>query len=192
MLQTLKKNWWLLALCSGLYALISIQFFSVMGYSGPLTVRFRGDAIAWLGRFILAAAACSAGAGLWRAGHGKGWLLVLNGLALAALGVIDLYFIRTRVSFRTIALLIVVMAASTSALEVLLAQALRIRRRLMDGWLLTLAGALTGGFAMLFLALAFRWIRILPGSQTDLLWIGCYFACSSLCILTLAFRLHAR
>jgi len=88
----------LLTLCGILEAVISITFLT------------QGTAL--LGKLTLAAAACALAAGLWRGSTGRSWLLVLNGLALGTLGVIFNSLFRYRVSFRTIALLLAVMALS--------------------------------------------------------------------------------
>jgi hypothetical protein len=66
------------------------------------------------------------------------------------------------------------------------------QRRVVDGWLLGLAGAASIGFALAFLALAFGWIKIEPGSQPDLLWLGSYFGFSAICMLGLVPRLHSQ
>jgi hypothetical protein len=36
------------------------------------------------------------------------------------------------------------------------------------------------------LALGLRWIRVEPGSRSDLLWLGSYFGFSAICMLALA------
>ena len=53
-----------------------------------------------------------------------------------------------------------------------------------------LAGAVSVGFALGFLAFVFRWIKLEPTSPS-LLWIGSYFAFSAICMLALGLRLHS-
>jgi uncharacterized membrane protein HdeD (DUF308 family) len=144
-----------------------------------------------LGTLVLAAGACTIAAGIWRSNKGKCWLLVLNGLALCALGLIYIYFVRFRISFRTVAFLIIVMAMSTGILELAAARTLRRQRHVADGWFLSLGGLASVGFVLVFVALGFRWIEIEPGSHADLLWLGSYFGFSAICMLGMALRLHS-
>jgi hypothetical protein len=115
---------------------------------------------------------------------------MLNGLALGALGLIQYGLTRFRISFLTVALLIVVMAMSIGSLELVVARTLRHRRHFADAWFLALAGVASFGFAVTFLGLGLRWIKIEPGSHSDLLWLGSYFGFSAICMLGLALRLH--
>ncbi len=191
MTQTLTKNWFLLALCGVLEAVIAVIYLIMQGTDGPLTFFSWHGTIALLGKLALVAGACTAAAGL-RSTNGKSWLLVLNGLALGALGLIQYAFVRFRISFLTIALLIILMAASMGILELTIARSLRHQRHVADGWFLALAGVASFGFALAFLALGFRWIKIEPGSHADLLWLGAYFGFSAICMLGLALRLHSQ
>jgi uncharacterized membrane protein HdeD (DUF308 family) len=192
LIQTLSKNWWLLALCGVLDAIISVIYLIMQDTSGPLTFHAWNGTIVFLGKLALAAGACTIAAGIWRSTKGKCWLLVLNGLALSALGLICSYFVRFRISFRTVALLIILMAMSIGMLELLTARTLRRQRHIADGWFLGLAGVASVGFAVAFFALGFRWIKIEPGSHSDLLWLGSYFGFSAICMLGLALRLHSQ
>jgi hypothetical protein len=129
-------------------------------------------------------------AGLWRSTRGKSWFLVLNGLALSALGLILNGIFGFRISFRTIALLLVVMAMSIGIFELVIARALRRQRHIADEWFLGLAGAASVVFALAFLAFGFRWIELEPRPHADFLWFGSYFGFSAICMLGLALRLH--
>ena len=122
---------------------------------------------------------------------GKCWLLVLNGLALGGLGLICCQLTHYPISFRTIALLFVVMALSIGFFELVIARSLRRQHHVADEWLLGLAGAASVGFALAFFAFAFRWIKLDPGSHSDFLWFGSYFGFSAICMLGLALRLHS-
>ena len=147
--------------------------------------------VVFLGKLALAAGACTIAAGIWRSTKGKCWLLVLNGLALSALGLIFMLSGYRGISFRTVALLIVVMAMSIGILELATARTLRRQRHVADAWFLGSAGVASVGFALAFFALGFRWIKLEPGSHSDFLWLGSYFGFSAICMLGLALRLHS-
>ena len=123
MIQTLTKNWWLLAVCGVLDAVMSVIYFdhAQHGFHGLTDIVF-------LGRVALAAGACTIAVGLWRSANGKSWPLVLNGVALGALGLILNGIVGFRISFRTIALLIIVTAISIGVLELITARTLRLQQ----------------------------------------------------------------
>jgi uncharacterized membrane protein HdeD (DUF308 family) len=186
-IQTLTKNWWLLALCGVLDAVMSVIYFDHAGRG------FHGlRDIVFLGRVALAAGACTIAVGLWRSANGKSWLLVLNGVALGALGLILNGIVGFRISFRSIALLIIVTAISIGVFELITGRTLRLQRHLADGWFFGSAGLASLGFALAFFALGFRWIKPRPGSLSELLWLGAYFAFTAICTLGLALRLHSQ
>lgn len=186
MIQTLIKNWWLLALCGVLDAIISIVYFDHAGHG------FHSSKdILFLGRVSVATGICAIAAAMRRSDKGKCWLLALNGVALGVLGLIFNGIAGSRIiSFRTVALLIILMAASIGLLEMLTARTLRHRRHVADGWFLGFAGVASVCFVLPFFALGFGWIRIEPGSSLDLLWLGSFFAFSAICMVALALRLH--
>jgi uncharacterized membrane protein HdeD (DUF308 family) len=190
-IQTLTRNWVLLALCGVLDAIISVIYVVMQETDGPLTFHSWNGTIVFVGKLALAAGACTIAAGIWRSATGKGWLLVLNGLALGALGVIQYGLTRFRISFLTIALLIIMMAMSSGILELAVARTLRRQLHFADGWFLALAGVTSFGLAVAFLALGLRWIKIEPGSHSDLLWLGSYFGFSAVCMVGLALRLRS-
>lgn len=190
LIQTLTKNWVWLALCGVLYAIISVIYLIMRETSGPVTFHSWGSTIVFLGKLALAAGACAIAAGIPRSTKCICWPLVLNGLALGALGLIQYGFTGFRISFLTVALLIILMAMSSGLLEFLIARALRRQGHFEDGWFLASAGATSIGFAAVFFALGFRWIKLEPGSHSDLLWLGSYFGFSAICMVTLALRLR--
>ncbi|HTT62582.1 MAG TPA: hypothetical protein VMG35_12095 [Bryobacteraceae bacterium] len=192
MIQTLIRNWWLLALCGIADAIIAFLYVMMQGAAGPLTFHAWNSTVVLLGELAMAAGACTIAAGLWRSQKGKCWLLVLNGLALGALGLIQYALVRFRISFLTIALLIILMAVSAGILDLVTARTLRRLRHAWDGWLLGLAGAASVGFALAFMALGLRWLRIAPESHADLFWLGSYFGFSAICMLGLALRLRGQ
>lgn len=190
LIQTPMKTRLLLALCGVLDAVISVIYLVMRGADGPLTFHSWNGAVTLLGELAMAAAACTIAAGSWRSTNGRSWLLVLNGLALGALGLIQYALVRYPISFLTIALLIMVMATSLGGFELAIAKTLRRRGDRADGWFLTAAGVASAGFALAFLALGLRWIPIEPGSHLDLLWLGAFFGFSAICMVGLALRLH--
>jgi hypothetical protein len=122
-------------------------------------------------RLALAAGVCTIAAGIWKSTEGKYWLLVLNGLALAALGLIFNGIFGFRINFRTFALLIILMAMSMGILELETAQTLRCQRDVTDGWFLGLAGAASVSFALAFFALGLGGIELEAGpAQTCIGW----------------------
>ena len=192
MIQTLIKNWPLLALCGILDAIISVIYLIMQETDGPLAFHSWNGTVVFLGKLALAAGACTIAAGILRSTNGKCWLLVLNGLALGALGLIQYGFVRFPISFLTVALLVILMAISIGVLELIIARTLRRQRQVADGWFLALAGVASVGFALAFFALGFHWIKIEPGSHADLLWLGSYFGFSAICMLVLSLRLHGQ
>ena len=191
MLQTLIKNWWLLALCGVAEALYSVMTFVATRPDGSLILRTfvnHRSTLMQMGVLALAAGACMIAASIWGSRKGTSWLLVLNGLACSALGL--LFTFRTGpIAFRTVALLIAAMAMSIGAYE--LATARTLRRHRADEWLLRAAGVASVGFALAFLAFVFGWIKLDPGSAAQTLhWVGSYFGFSAICMLGLALRLH--
>ncbi len=190
MIQTLTKNWWLLAVCGVLDAIISGIYLVMLDQNGPLTLHHWRGAVLFLSKLSVAAGVCTVAAGIWRSTKGKCWLLVLNGLALIALGVIyNGVPGGSRISFRTIALLIIMMAISMGILEFVTARSLRPQGRVPDARFSNLAGVASVGFALAFFVLGFGWIKPGPQSHADLLWLGSYFAFSAVCMLGLALRL---
>jgi uncharacterized membrane protein HdeD (DUF308 family) len=187
MIQTLIKNWWLLALCGVLDAAISVVYLIMQNADGPLTFYTWHGRVVFLGNLTLAAGACTITAGIWSFRKKKSWLLVLNGLVCSALGAI-LAFWTGPLAFRTVALLIVVMAMAIGIYELATARALR---HFAGEWLFGVAGVASIGFALAFLAFVFRWIQLEPGSPAQSLhWLGSYFGFSAICMLGLALHQH--
>ena len=192
MIQTLMKNWWLLAVCGILDAVICVIYLIMYGSGpdGPLTFHGWNDAVASLSSLALAAGACTIAAGIWRSGKGKSWLLVLNGLAFGAYGLSPLV-LKGPLNFDFFALLLVVMATTIGILALEIARTLR--RHVADEWFFGLAGAASVSFALAFLALVFGWIQLerRPFHPSVFLWLGSYFTFTAICKLGLALRLHS-
>ena len=172
------NKWLLPALCGVLQAIISVIYIAMQGADGPVAFHGWNGTVLFVGRLAMAAGACTVAAGVLGSTEGRSWLLVLNGLALGALGLVQCAFVRFPISFLTVSLLIIVMAMSIGILNVVIART--------RGWFFGAAGVISVGFALTFLALGLRWIRIEPGSRSDLLWLGSYFGFSAICMLALA------
>ena len=189
MIHTLIKNWWLLALVAILNATFSVTYLIM---HDPISFRKYAvqNTLVFLGRVALATGVCGIIAGVWRSATGKCWPLVFNGLAFVALGVIFSGVFGPRISLSTVALLVIAMALGVGLLEFAVARTSRRHRRLVDGWLAGLAGTISVGFAVWFLALVFGLIRLEPGSHSDFAWFGSYFGFTAISMFVLAVRLH--
>jgi uncharacterized membrane protein HdeD (DUF308 family) len=189
MIHTLIKNWWLLALVAVLNATFSVTYLIMLD---PISFRKYAvqSTLVFLGRVALAAGVAAIVAGVWRSTTGKCWPLVFNGIAFVALGVIFTGAFGPRIGLRTVALLVISMALGIGILEFAIARTLGRHRRVVDGWLVGLGGAISLGFAVWFLALVFGLIRLGPGSHTDFIWFGSYFGFSAISMFGLAVRLH--
>jgi uncharacterized membrane protein HdeD (DUF308 family) len=194
MAQTLVKSSWLLALCGVLDALFAVMIFLASPDGSPnlRTFMHSRDAITQLGVLALAAGVCTIAASVWSSRKDNSWLLVLNGLACSSLGLLVTLGATgaTRpIAFRTIALVIVVMAVSIGLYE--LATARMLRGHPIDEWLLCAAGVVSVGFAVAFLAFVLRWIKLDPSPSAQTFhWLGSYFGFTAICMVGLALRLN--
>lgn len=191
-IQMLMQNWWLLGLAGVLEAVISVFYLIMQSSHGPVTFHAWNSTVVFLGKLAFAAGACTTAAGLLRPTGARCWLVVLNGLALSTLGFIPIAFLRFPISFLVIALLIILMALSAGILEIGIARTLLRHQPSARVWALWLTGLISIGFAFVFLALALRWIKMQPGSHTDLLWLGLYFGFTATCMLISAARLRRK
>jgi uncharacterized membrane protein HdeD (DUF308 family) len=195
MTQSLVKSWWLLALCGVLDALFAVLIFLMGSLDGSPNLRaiiHAKNASSQLGLIALAAGVCTIAASDWGSRKDNSWLLVLNGLACSSLGLLVTLgatgAIRP-IAFRTIALVIVIMAMSIGLYELTTARTLR--KHLIDGWLLGAAGVVSVGFAVAFLAFVLRWIRLDPSPSAQTFdWLGSYFGFTAICMVGLALRLN--
>jgi len=192
MAQTLVKSWWLLALCGVLDALFAVLIF-LMGspVGSPILRTFihSRDASSRLGVLALAAGICTIAASVWSSRKDNSWLLVLNGLACSSLGLLFTLGATRPIDFRTIALVIVMMAMSVGLYELAIARTLR--GHLIDEWFLGAAGVISVGFAVAFLGFVLRWIKLDPSpSAQTFYWLGSYFGFTAICMVGLAMRLN--
>ena len=195
MTQSLVKSWWLLTLCGVLDALFGILIFLMGSLDGSPNLRafiHTKDASSQLGLLALAAGVCTIAASVWGSRKGNSWLLVLNGVACSSLGLLVTLGATgaTRpIAFRTIALVIVIMAMSIGLYELTTARTLR--GHLIYEWLLGAAGVVSVGFAVAFLAFVLRWIRLDPSPSAQTFdWLGSYFGFTAICMVGLALRLN--
>ncbi len=190
MTQSLVKNWWLLVLCGVLDALLAAMIFLMASPDGSSNLRIfmhSRNAITPLGGFALAAGICTIAASVWSPRKDHSWLLVLNGLACSSLGLLVTLRATGSITFRTIALVIVIMAVSIGIYE--LATARTLRRRPIEEWLLGAAGVASIGFAVVFLAFVLRWIKLDPSPSAQTFhWLGSYFGFTAICMVGLALR----
>jgi hypothetical protein len=186
-MQTLTKNWWLLALTGVLCAIASVIYLVIYDTT-PNVYGDRGVEIL-VNRLALAAGACTIAASIWRSAKGISWLLLANGLVLSVYGLMPLFW-RGPLSVRFFELLVVVMAMTFSILALTIARTLR--GRVADEWFFGLAGAASVGFALAFLALVNHWIQLEHRlyHPSIFLWFFSYFGFSAICMLGLALRLH--
>lgn len=113
----------------------------------------------------------------------------LHGLALGAFGVIAVSpLVRGPLSFRPVSLLFAVMAASIGAFALKTAQ--MQRRGAQERWFLMASGAVSIGFALSFIAVGFRLIRLEP-PQTFFIWMSSYFVFCAIFMLWLGFRVRS-
>jgi uncharacterized membrane protein HdeD (DUF308 family) len=193
MAQTLVKSWWLLALCGVLDALFAVLIFLLGSPDGSPILRtffiHNRDASSWLGVLALVAGICTIAASVWSSRKDNSWLLVLNGLACSSLGLLFTLGATRPIAFRTIALVIVIMAMSIGLYE--LATARTLRGHPIDEWLLGAAGVVSVGFAIAFLAFVLRWIKLDPSPSAQTFhWLGSYFGFTAICMVGLALRLN--
>jgi uncharacterized membrane protein HdeD (DUF308 family) len=192
MTQSLVKSWLLLALCGGfdaLFAVLIVVMGSPNGSRSLHTLIHNRSAISQLGLLALAAGVCTIAASVWRSRKDNSWLLLLNGLACTSLGILVTLGATRPITFRMIALVIVIMAMSIGLYE--LATARTLRGQLVDEWLLGVAGVVSVGFAVVFLGFVLRWIKLdsSPSAQT-FNWLGSYFGFTAICMVGLALRLN--
>ena len=192
LIHTLIANRRLLAFCGVLSAVISVIYLLMQATNEPATFHSWNRTIVIQGVLAVVAGACGVAAGLLRSKNGRCWLMVVSGVALGALGVIQVGFRHFSISFLTVALLVIVMAVSLGILEMGIARTLRRQGHAADGWFFGLAGVVSVSFAVAFIALGLRWIRIEPGSHADLLWLGAYFGFNAICMLAMAALLTLR
>jgi uncharacterized membrane protein HdeD (DUF308 family) len=188
MTRTLARSWWLLLVCGVLEALIAFLNLLMQDPSGSIILRKFAleSTVVFQGGLAVVAGACALAAGTWCFADRKSWLLVLNGLAFGAYGLISVFWSRGRLAFLPVALLFVVMALSLGILA--WTSALTLGRR-ADKWLFGLAGCGSMCFALAFLAWGFGWVS-LDGPGSYFLWSSSFFGLSAICMIGLGLHLN--
>lgn len=188
MIQSWLNSRSLLVLCGICYALFAVIILFLGSPDWALTLGINlhsRSTIELMGMLPLAAGVCTVAAGIWNKKEANSWLLVLNGLACSAFGTMMTFGAGRAVKFRTIALLIVAMAASIAVYEFVSAR--KSRQHPVEEWLLAAAGMVSIGFAAEFLGFFLGWIRLAPSPSAQTFnWLGAYFAFSALCMLGMA------
>lgn len=179
------KNSWVLALCGLLQALLGLMHFLMIDHGSLISRLYRPNALVtdmWI--VAIAAGVCAIAAGIWRSKEVRVWLLVLNGLALIAYGLIPALWRGPLMLRPYFILLLVTMAMSIGILALI--TTLNLQDHLPDRWFLGIAGVACVGFALVFLACDFRWIALEPNG----LWLlnGSCFALTAICLWRMAFR----
>lgn len=191
MFQALSKIWWLLALCGIADAMCAGMNLLMRDPNGSLSLRrFAGRDVVWdMSMLALVAGACAIAAGLASSARGKSWLLALHGFALGAYGLIGLSpLVRGPLSFRPISLLFVLMAASVGVFAMRAAH--MPGNSAPDTWFFSLSGAASLGYALSFLAVGFRLVRLGPSSFW--IWMSSYFGLCAIFMLYVALRALSR
>jgi uncharacterized membrane protein HdeD (DUF308 family) len=189
--RALAKTWWLLALCGILDAMNAAMNLVMLNPVGSLSSRrfAMPDAVWYMGMLALAAGACATAAGLWSFGRDNSWLLSLHGLALGAFGLIGVTpLVRGPLSFRPVSLLFVVMAVSIGAFAL---GAARTMRSGASRWFLSVAGAVSVGFAFSFFAVGFDLVKLEP-QGAFWIWMSSFFSFCAIFMLWLALRLRSQ
>lgn len=192
MLRALNKVWWLLALCGIIDAMYAAMNLLMMTPDGSLILRrFAPPNQVWdMSMLALLAGACAIAAGLWSSARGNSWLLSLHGLALAAFGLIGISpLVRGPLSFRPISLLFVLMAVSVGVFA--LRSARTQQSGLPDKWFLNVSGVVSLAFALSFIAVGFRWLRLEP-PHSYWIWMSSYFCLCAIFMLYLALRAYGQ
>ena len=190
-IRALTNTWWLLALCGVLDAMHAAMNLLMRNPDTSMSLRrfARPNAVWDMGMLALAAGACAIAAGLWNSGRNNSWLLSLHGLALGAFGLIGVSpLVRGPLSFRPVSLLFVVMAVSIGAFALGTAQTPRSAAQ--ERGFLRLAGAVSIGFALSFIAVGFGWVRLGP-PHSFWIWMSSYFGFCAIFMLWLALCLHS-
>ncbi|HLW54507.1 MAG TPA: DUF308 domain-containing protein [Candidatus Angelobacter sp.] len=183
MIRLLIRNWWLLAL-RGILALI---FAGLALALQPLSRSFvlrpiiHAGVVVVFGLLAIAAGVCTIVAATRGAGGDRFHLLLWDGIAICAAGLVVLF-----VSWLDLALLVNLVAAWALVVGILeFLAAMRLRRHVSDEWSLALAGTASFLFGAYFL-----YAR--PEAETSIFhWLGLYAVFSGLTVLILAFRLRS-
>jgi hypothetical protein len=186
------KAWRLLALCGVLEGMIAAMNLLMLNPVGSLSMRrFALPGEVWdMSLLALVAGVCAIAAGFRGSGRDHSWLVSLHGLALGAFGLIGVSpLVKGPLSFRPVSLLFLIMASSIGTFALGTGQSLWMGTA--ERRLLSLAGALSIGFAFSFVAVGFGAVR-LRAPHSYWIWMTSYFALCAILLLWLSVRQRGR
>jgi uncharacterized membrane protein HdeD (DUF308 family) len=171
--DVLSRNWWIFLLRGLAGILFGIITFVAPGISlAALVLLF--------GVYAFADGVLAMVAAVRRRGEGRWGMLLLEGVAGIAVGVLTLLW--PGITAITLLYLIAVWATVTGVLE--LVAAVRLRKEIKGEWLLALGGVASIAFGVL--------VALFPGSGALalVLWIGAYALVFGVLLVVLSFRLR--
>jgi uncharacterized membrane protein HdeD (DUF308 family) len=173
--DTLARNWWLVLLRGVAGIIFGLATFLVPDISlAALVLVFGAYAFADGVLAIISAIR-------WRGETDRWWVILLEGLAGVAVGVITLFW--PGITALTLLYMIAAWALLTGALEI--AAAIRLRKVIAGEWLLVLSGIASIALAVL--------LALFPGAGllAVVLWIGAYALVFGALLTVFAFRLRS-
>ena len=175
MIAVLARNWWVLAL-RGLAAVIfGLLAFFWPGPALEVLVRLFGAYALVDGIFAVVAAVSGS------RGRGMRWLVLLEGIAGIAIGIISIIW--PGITALALLYFIAAWAIITGIFEIM--AAVELRQEITNEWFLAISGALSVVFGLLLL--------LLPGAGAlAVIWlIGAYALLFGVLLIVLAFQLRA-
>jgi uncharacterized membrane protein HdeD (DUF308 family) len=174
-IDTLARNWWVVLLRGIAGIVFGIITFVAPGLSLAALVLLFG-AYALVDGVLAAISAIR-----WRAETDRWWVILLEGLAGIAAGIVT--FVWPGISALALLYVIAAWALVTGGLEI--AAAIRLRRIITGEWLLVLIGILSMAVGVL--------LALFPsaGALALVIWIGAYVAAAGVLLIALAFRLRS-
>jgi uncharacterized membrane protein HdeD (DUF308 family) len=179
MLETLTRNWWVLALRGAaalLFGLLALIWPGITLFA--LVILFGAYALVD-GLFSLGAAIFGGRTGDRTDGRSRGWLVV-EGIAGLVIGIVT--FVWPGITTLVLLALIAAWALVTGVLEIV--AAIRLRKEIRGEWLLALGGVLSILFGILLLV----WPA--TGAVALVVLIGAYAVVFGAVLIGLAFRLR--
>jgi uncharacterized membrane protein HdeD (DUF308 family) len=173
--ETVARNWWVVLL-RGIAAIA----FGIITFVAPAISL--AALVLVFGAYALVDGVLAVFSAIrWRGETDHWWVLLLEGLAGIAAGVVT--FVSPGLSALALLYLIAAWAIVTGVLEI--AAAIRLRKIITGEWLLALLGILSIGVGVM--------LALFPsaGALALIIWIGAYVAASGVLLIALALRLHS-
>jgi uncharacterized membrane protein HdeD (DUF308 family) len=173
--DTLARNWWVVLLRGIAGIVFGIITFVAPSLSLAALVLLFG-AYALVDGVLAVISAIR-----WRGETDRWWVILLQGLAGIAAGIIT--FVWPGISALALLYMIAAWAVVTGGLEI--AAAIRLRKIIHGEWLLALTGVLSVALGVL--------LALFPsaGALALVIWIGAYVAAAGVLLVALAFRLRS-